>query len=206
MPKTIRTHPRAEGSGDAVAFFDKDAEAYLRRTPQPSDHLENLLPHLKPGSRVLDIGCGPGIDANHVAAQGHRVVGVDAAPRMIEVARREFPRVEFRVADMRNLPFDPKSFDAIMAICSIIFLSKREVPAVLEGFAKLLVPGGLLFLAVQGGPSRDRGPHQFVAVMDREELSALVRDAGLSIVGTFERPPRRDEMPYQKLQVLARKR
>src|SRR5207247_8479221 len=41
-----------------------------------------------PGSRILDLGCGPGCDAEHFAAQGHRVTAIDWSPAMVSEARR----------------------------------------------------------------------------------------------------------------------
>ena len=81
-----------------------------------------LLPHLRHGFRLLDVGCGPGtisIDLAGRVAPG-RVVGIDAAEGPLEAARRaaaaaEVANVTFQVADAMALPFADASFDVVHA-------------------------------------------------------------------------------------------
>jgi SAM-dependent methyltransferase len=62
-----------------------------------------------PGSSLLELGCGTGEDAIHLAKSGHRVLATDASPRMIECARRKAEaagladRIRFQVALMESL-------------------------------------------------------------------------------------------------------
>ena len=63
-----------------------------------------LLPHLRPGMTLLDVGCGPGtITADLAASQGLDVLGIDPAPSVIDEARRDFPGVRFEVGDLFDL-------------------------------------------------------------------------------------------------------
>ncbi|MER5883169.1 methyltransferase domain-containing protein [Streptomyces sp. NPDC001941] len=81
-----------------------------------------LLPELRPGQRVLDVGCGPGtITADLAAAVAPgRVTAVDAAPDVLEAAasyaaERGLDNVEFAVADVHALDFPDDSFDVVHA-------------------------------------------------------------------------------------------
>jgi demethylmenaquinone methyltransferase / 2-methoxy-6-polyprenyl-1,4-benzoquinol methylase len=69
---------------------------------------------LRPGGSALDVACGSGKLTAELArlARGGRVVGLDFSPRMLEVARREHPGIDFLKGDALNLPFDDASFDA----------------------------------------------------------------------------------------------
>ena len=69
---------------------------------------------LRPGGSALDVACGSGKLTAELArlARGGRVVGLDFSPRMLEVARREHPGIDFLEGDALNLPFDEASFDA----------------------------------------------------------------------------------------------
>ncbi|HUX03900.1 MAG TPA: methyltransferase domain-containing protein [Acidimicrobiales bacterium] len=78
-----------------------------------------LLPHLRPGQELLDVGCGPGtitVDLARRVAPG-RVIGVDLSSEVIEVARSSnaplAPTVSFEVADVYGLPFADGSFDVV---------------------------------------------------------------------------------------------
>ena len=70
---------------------------------------------LRAGDRVLDVGCGTGNAALEAAARGGRVIGVDPAPRLLEVARQEAARrgldVEFRSGDAGALPVEDGAAD-----------------------------------------------------------------------------------------------
>jgi len=69
--------------------------------------------------RVLEVGCGAGVDLARFARGGAIVTGVDLAPSAIELARANFDqqglRGEFQVADGEHLPFADESFDAVFA-------------------------------------------------------------------------------------------
>jgi ubiquinone/menaquinone biosynthesis C-methylase UbiE len=105
------------------------------------------LLELRPGSRVLDVGCGTGDDvremAKHVGAGG-RIVGIDNSQAMIGVARQraegtENP-VEFRVADVMELPFGAASFDSCRADRSLMHVP--DAGQALAEMARVTKPGG----------------------------------------------------------------
>jgi ubiquinone/menaquinone biosynthesis C-methylase UbiE len=66
------------------------------------------------GDRVLDVGCGTGVAAREAArrvgAEG-RVVGLDLNPRMLAVAKRIAPEIEWHQGDAAELPFEDEAFD-----------------------------------------------------------------------------------------------
>lgn len=59
-----------------------------------------LLPHLRPGMSLLDVGCGPATITSDLAALVGTVVGIDPSASVIEEARRDFPELELRVGDL----------------------------------------------------------------------------------------------------------
>ncbi len=103
---------------------------------------------LRPGERVLDIGTGTGIGAAAALAEGRSVVGVDAAPGMLAIARREVPEAAFVEADFGALPFPDASFDVAMAVHALHFAD--DPVAVLAEWRRVVVPGGRLSISVPG--------------------------------------------------------
>ena len=108
-----------------------------------------LLPHLRAGQHVLDVGCGPGTITLDLAPRVEPgfVVGVDAAAEVIEAAERAHEEraarnVEFRVADAYALPFDDASFDVVHAHQVLQHLA--EPVAALREWRRVLAPGGVL--------------------------------------------------------------
>jgi ubiquinone/menaquinone biosynthesis C-methylase UbiE len=103
----------------------------------------------QPGDEVLDVGCGVGIGAVFLAKQfGCRVLGVDITPRMIERARERAERhgvadlVEFRIADMHDLPFDNGRFSGAIAE-SVLTFSADKMHVVNE-LIRVVKPGGMI--------------------------------------------------------------
>ena len=104
-------------------FFDFAAEVGLTKHFGGLEGTEELagLCHIGDGAYVLDVGCGAGVTPCFLAKRyGCRVVGVDIRAKMVERAderaRREgvADRVEFRVADAQDLPFEDDLFDAVI--------------------------------------------------------------------------------------------
>jgi SAM-dependent methyltransferase len=96
------------------------------------------------GSRVLDVGCGPGRHAHALAERGIEVVGVDISQRFVDLAAASAPPgATFLRADARALGFDAE-FDAAVSLCQGAFGLVGPGPDedVLAGMARALRPGG----------------------------------------------------------------
>ncbi len=113
-------------------------------------HREVALPTLlslldpQPGESVLDIGCGQGVLASHIAEAGARYTGIDASPRLVEMARRRHGKEgRFLLGDARDLAAVPGlregSYDAATFLLSIQDMDPLE--RVLESAAWVLKPG-----------------------------------------------------------------
>jgi 2-polyprenyl-6-hydroxyphenyl methylase / 3-demethylubiquinone-9 3-methyltransferase len=94
---------------------------------------------------VLDIGCGGGLLARHLAAEGHRVTGLDASVGSLRAARTSDKQLisapAYFAGDAYNLPFATASFDAV---CALDFLEHVTEPGrVIAEAARVLKPGGL---------------------------------------------------------------
>lgn len=104
------------------SFFDFAAEVGLTKHIGGIEATEALIElcHVSKGSYVLDVGSGVGATPCFLAKRhGCRVVGVDISEKMVERSRERAlrekvsDRVEFRVADAQDLPFDDDLFDAV---------------------------------------------------------------------------------------------
>ena len=81
-----------------------------------------------PGQAVLDVACGTGIVARTVADRvtgSGRVVGVDLNGGMLAVARRVRPDIDWRQADVADLPFPDGSFDVVLCQMALMFFPDR---------------------------------------------------------------------------------
>jgi SAM-dependent methyltransferase len=137
--------PRRPPSGrEFETLADHARQAYLRYsftlgTAQEVAFLTETL-DLRPGMRVLDVGCGPGRHARALAGRGIEVVGVDIAAAFLAVAGEG----NWVRADARQLPVAPRAFDAAISLCQGGFGLLRGAgdEVVLSEMAKAVKRGG----------------------------------------------------------------
>ncbi|NPA85840.1 MAG: class I SAM-dependent methyltransferase [bacterium] len=102
--------------------------------------------------RLLDVPCGYGRLSKHLLSLGYDVTGVDISEKFIDIARTECRDGKFVLADMRKLPFQDESFDAVLNIfASFGYFSDQENEQVLREFARVLRVGGLLIMDLVNG-------------------------------------------------------
>jgi SAM-dependent methyltransferase len=103
-----------------------------------------LVPHLRPGLALLDIGCGPGTITADFAARvaPGRVCGIDASAEVIASARRNHPGVEFATGDVYRLQFADASWDVVHAHQVLQHLS--DPAAALKEMRRVVKPGGVV--------------------------------------------------------------
>lgn len=104
------------------------------------------------GSRVLDVGTGPGLVAAAVVARGGEVIGVDFSETMLEEARRRYPEIEFRQGSADDLPFADGAFDTVVSNFMVHHLGRPE-QALREAY-RVLRPGGRIGFTVWGDPAK----------------------------------------------------
>jgi len=138
---------------DEPTFFDFAAEVGLTKHVggvEATDALIELC-HIGEDKYVLDVGCGAGVTPCYIAKRyGCRVVGVDISERMVERSRERAnrekvaDRVEFRVADAQDLPFEDALFDAVFTE-SVTSFPEDKQKAVNE-YVRVTKPGGYVGL------------------------------------------------------------
>jgi len=124
--------------------------------------IDHLLKLVRPGQRVLEVGCGCGYLSLEMARRGLRVTGVDVSAVAVETARRhaaalDVPpgfRPEFEVVTGTSLPFEDNQFALVFSVEVVEHLHERDVPAHLREVFRVLRPGGHYWLLT---PNRHQG-------------------------------------------------
>ena len=115
------------GSGQRPAAIDWGAGHYETTAAQlaPAAAVVVQRASLRPGERVLDLGCGTGNAALLAVRAGSTVTGVDPAARLLEVARdraaAEGAEIDFAPGDAASIPLAEASVDAIVSVFAVIF-------------------------------------------------------------------------------------
>ena len=135
-------------------FFDFAAKVGITKHIGSLEATQALIElcHIGEGKYVLDVGCGVGVTPCSIARRyGCRVVGIDILEAMIERskerAKREgvMDRVEFRVADAQDLPFEDDLFDTVITESVTAFPEDKQ-KAVNE-YVRVTKPGGYVGLS-----------------------------------------------------------
>ena len=115
---------------------------------------DELAARIRPGDRVLDIGCGTGALALRAARRGARVKGIDVNPAMLEIARKRVDeaglgrRVQLAESGVADLDAEPeRAYDAVTAGLVFSELGEDALDWTLGQVCRLLRPGGLLLAA-----------------------------------------------------------
>jgi len=194
--------------------FGKDYETAFAGLTAQREELEWLLSQLRPGAKVLDVGCGTGRPAAELlVAAGHDVTGCDVSPGMLEIARAQVPGARFELADLRTLTYPAGSWDAVVAFFPLLQLTRAEIDAALVKFAGWLAPGGCLLLAtvpadIESFDVEFMGKTVTVSSYPPEGFRQRLTDAGLEVVREQVvefRPDHAGAGPENDLFVSARK-
>jgi SAM-dependent methyltransferase len=175
---------------EVVHIYEANAAAFDRdrgRQLMEAGYLDALLSRLPSESRsVLDLGCGAGEPiARYLIDNDCRVLGVDAAPAMIDLCKARFPSMAWMVGDMRSLALGQR-FGAVIAWDSFFHLAADAQRGVFPIFREHVAPRGLLLFT--SGPEHGEaigqlyGQPLYHASLAADEYRCLLARNGFEVV------------------------
>ena len=141
--------------------LSQDHDAASRRFEIIDNHVKWIHDQILEGNptRVLDLGCGPGLYTNRLARLGHRCVGIDFSPASIAYAREEAEEAGLECTyiqrDIRTADYGGEYGLVMLIFGELNVFRPEEARGILEKAHRALVPGGFLLLE----------PHTFEAVL-----------------------------------------
>ncbi len=149
------------------------------------------------GSRVADLGCGPGHWTAYLNDHGLAAFGIDLAPAFVATARRRHPQLRFDEGSLEALDIADGSLDGALAWYSTIHTPPEGLPLVFEEISRALAPGGHLLIAFQSidGDAAEAFDHKVVTAYRRplDLVSGLLRETGIVETARLLRQPREGE-------------
>jgi len=141
--------------------------------------------------KVLDLGCGSGIQSKTLSEAGVEVTGIDFAETMIEEAKKKVPNAEFLVMDILNLVFPAEHFDGVYARAPLLHIPKNKTRRVLKDLRKILKRNGIMYVALKEGEGeRDVydegfGVYRFFAFYKEDEFKKLLEEEHFQLMETM---------------------
>ena len=111
----------------------------------------------KDRAKILEIGCGPGNITKYLLSErpDFDIFGIDIAPNMIELAKKNNPNANFVIMDSRQIDEIKTSYDGIVCGFCLPYLSPTDSQKFITDCYKLLNENGLFYLSfVEGDPSK----------------------------------------------------
>jgi len=193
--------------------YDEGSDDYSGHFKQPHEFIEperqEFIKRLPAGSKILDCGCGPGMDTERFSRLGYEVSAIDLSDRLVRLTQKRAPAATVQKMDMRHLEFPDGSFDGLWSSFSLLHIRASEIERTLSGFKSVLRPGGLFFAGLHRGPKTDwvkttiSGMERDTYVQEwlQSEIESVVRAAGFKMIGS--RPFVREGGRYPLLSILA---
>lgn len=142
-------------------------------------HRYQVAAPLAQGRSVLDVGCGDGYGAAHLAQVASDVVAVDVDPAVVDRASARYaaPGLTFSQAPATSLPFSDGRFDVVVALEVIEHLDRSAQPLFLAECARVMKPDGVLLLSTPDRTRtqdfREQNPHHLHELTAPELTQAL---------------------------------
>ena len=173
--------------------------------------LSETLARIPPGSDVLELGCGPGVDAVALADH-HRYTGVDLSAVMLSLARDRVPSGVFVRHDLTSLEMPAGSFDAVVALYVFGHVpSAQHVPTFARVF-RWLRPDGVFCSSFPSGNDDDAIQDDFIGVpmffggIGRDAAEASLQQIGFRLeISEVKEEVEEDGATVTFLWVIARK-
>lgn len=146
-------------------------------------------------ARILEIGCGPGNITKYIFNKrpSFEITGIDVAPNMIELARKNNPKAEFICIDGRDILSLNKKFDAIICGFCIPYLNETDCQNLFNDCSTLLNQEGLVYMSFVHGESsqsgyqtNSAGDRMYFHFHPREKVESWVIASGFEIVKSFK--------------------
>lgn len=179
----------------AIALFNKHAKVYQEKYMNVDlygDTLDFVCTAISKQAKVIDLACGPGNISRYLLDKcpDIKLQGIDLSPNMIELAKVNNPKAEFRVMDCRKIAGLSDRYDAVIAGFLFPYLSKDEVMGVIASSYDVLEDNGLLYIStmeddyVKSGIQTSSSGEDSLYMYFHEDgyLTSSLQNVGFSIV------------------------
>lgn len=167
---------------DTIEYYNTHADEYCAETRDVnmSGLYAEFGKYLKPGCKILDLGCGSGRDSKYFYDKGYQVVAVDPS---IEMCKKTRELVPIDVLEMRaeDLKFE-NEFDAVWACASLLHINRKYMPLTLDKILKSLKSKGVLYASWKTGNDELTQSYRMFTNYSKEEVIDLFEASMSSLI------------------------
>jgi SAM-dependent methyltransferase len=163
---------------ETLRFYADNAATYAQHRTRPTlERLEIFLAALPAGARILELGCGNGMDAQYMLAQGFDVDATDGTPELVAEAQK---RIGERARIMRFEELDAEAaYDGVWACASLLHVPAADLPDILLRIHRATRPGGVFVASFKAGTGDGRDAMgRYYNYPDASALEASYRKTG----------------------------
>lgn len=167
-------------------YYDEHAESFVQNTEHADmyEAADHFLSCLKPGTSVLDFGCGSGRDSLYFLKKGYRVTALDGSSRLCRFAEKKIGipvRCE-KFSDFR----DANCYEGIWACASLLHVPSIDLPSLFQRLASALKEDGVLYVSFKYGDDEGERNGRYFTDLTEKKLETLIRGiSSLSIQETW---------------------
>lgn len=160
---------------NTIEYYDQNAQEFIERTVDVDlgPNYAAFLPHLPPGGRILDAGCGSGRDTLYFKGQGFSVTAFDASTEMVRASSQLTGNQTLQLR-FQDLTFH-EEFDAIWANASLLHIPYEELSLVMQKLQNALKPSGILYATYKYGEGRREADRRIFYDMNEEKIVPYLR-------------------------------
>jgi cyclopropane fatty-acyl-phospholipid synthase-like methyltransferase len=163
-------------------------EFVAARSTIGSDVVRQWTKGLRPGSDVVDIGCGSGAPISQVLVdEGFRIFGIDASPTLLSMFKRRFPTAHAACEPVESSLFFSQKFDGAIAVGLLFLLSEEEQGQLINKVGAILKPGGRFLFSAPPDPCEwiDLQIGQRSLSLGKVAYQHLLTDAGMRLEHSY---------------------
>ena len=212
---------RSEIINETVSTYNKAANNYHNKFMDMDlyddtfDKFCDLID--KKNAAIFEIATGPGNITKYLNAKrpDFKIYGIDMAPRMIELAKRNNPTVNFDVMNCQDIANIDNKFDGIMCGFCMPYLSKEEIQKLIKDTSNLLNETGIFYMSTMEGDYNKSGfettsfsenDRVYIHYHQADYLEKCLKESGFEIVETIRKQyPEPDDTFLTDLILIARK-
>ena len=159
-----------------IRYYNENARAYFDSTValDMGKLYGPFLKHLRPGSKVLDAGCGSGRDSLFFKNQGFQVTAFDASKEMVKLAS-ELLDQKVLLMSFEDLSLT-EQYDGIWACASLLHVKKTKLSRVIAELSKHLKDGGVFYISFKYGREEYWKEGRYFNHLDEDTLKEILQE------------------------------